>query len=246
MKEPTMEPAVQTLKDLIDTYGPDYLSREAYSVYTQLLKTSSLDHKTAAAFLHVLVSGVLEEVKSEDDEAQISVMIRNECSLNKKMADRLAKILHELYSREHQTEWSRKKKAGFTQFLNNELIVNWKGFSEWNDGSVSMDCHYEADIVLKPTKHVSKDTILKGMLKENPFLTKEAITKLFTNRLNEYLDEDFDEYCVSDYYPPVVEDYGINLEDNLEHWCEKNGFQLVSVEGDGSDDGYERSSFQSW
>lgn len=79
-----------------------------------------------------------------------------------------------------------------------------------------------------------------SLLSSNPFTTKEEIYELFAKRLQKYLDKDFKEYCTcDDYYQPVVEDYGSNLESNLEYWGKSKGFEFVSCDGDGSDDGYE-------
>ena len=75
---------------------------------------------------------------------------------------------------------------------------------------------------------------------KNPFMTKEAIHDLFAERLRKYLDDQFEEYCTcDDYYQPVVEDYGSNLEYDLTEWCKENGFEYISFEGYGSDSGYE-------
>ena len=69
---------------------------------------------------------------------------------------------------------------------------------------------------------------------------KYLIHELFFKRLERYLDSDFEDYCTcDDYYQPVVEDYGCNLKSNLEHWCSKNGFEFISCDGDGYDEGYQ-------
>ena len=78
------------------------------------------------------------------------------------------------------------------------------------------------------------------MLGKNPFATKETIHDLFSKKLRKYLDYEFEDYCTEDdYYQPVVEDFGSNLEYDLQKWSEENGFEFVSCEGDGNDDGYE-------
>lgn len=70
---------------------------------------------------------------------------------------------------------------------------------------------------------------------------------MFTKRLQEYLDYEFEEYCTEDdYYQPVVEDFGSNLEYDLKQWSKKNGFEYVSCEGDGDDGGYEPKFRKGW
>ena len=130
------------------------------------------------------------------------------------MADRLAIILHTLSSQDNKREWRSKEKEGLTQFLNEEFLYDWKGYAVWDAGNGTVDCHYEARIVVKPTKAVSEDKELARLLAKIPFTTKEKIRDLFARRLQEYLDHEFDYYCTcEDYYQPVVEDF----EDNLEY-----------------------------
>ena len=96
--------------------------------------------------------------------------------------------------------------------------------------------NHEAHIILKPIDTIADDKELIALLSSNPFTTKEGIHELFVKRLQKYLDKDFNEYCTcDDYYQPVVEDYGINLESNLEYWGKSIGFEFVSCD----DDGYE-------
>ena len=47
-----------------------------------------------------------------------------------------------------------------------------------------------------------------------------------------------------DYYQPVVEDF--ELDYYLKKWCKKNGFKVISCEGDGDDSGFEPDSVRRW
>lgn len=128
-----------------------------------------------------------------------------------------------------------KEKEGLTQFLNEDFLYDWKGFAVWDAGNGTVDCHYEARIIVKPTKAVSEDKELARLLTKNPFTTKEKIRDLFARRLQDYLDHEFDYYCTcEDYNQPVVEDFEDNLEYDVKQWSEKNGFEFVSCDGDGS------------
>ena len=96
-----VDPIITALKGIIDQKSPGFLEEEPYQVYTKLVESGAADRKTAAALLHFLVIGLLEEAKCDDAEL-LSGIIRRECSLNKRMSDRLALILLSLYSDENR------------------------------------------------------------------------------------------------------------------------------------------------
>jgi len=234
------EDLAQMLKAIIDRSGTSYLKDKAYELYCELLKSGAVERKTAAAVLYILALGIMETIEFSSDLEKISETIRKECSLSKKMSDKLALIFSSLYSETHKKEWKKKDKEGLRAFLKEKFVFNWKGFAVWDAGSCTMDCHYEAEIILMPTEKLSKDKELAKLLEKNPFMTKDDICKLFEKRLGKYLDSEFEDYCTcDDYYPPVVEDFDDNLEYDVTAWCEKNGFEFLSSEGGGDDDGYE-------
>ncbi len=242
-----VEHIVNSLKEMIDRYGPSYLVNKPYEVFQGLIETGAADRKTAAALLYVLVSEAAKDIVSECDRDSLSEEIRSGCGLNKKMADQAADILHALYSSDHKKEWENKELEGLKQFLAEEFTYRWKGFSVWDAGNGTVDCHYDAEIILTPTEAIPADKELAKILKKNPFTTKSEIHDLFAKRLKKYLDDEFEDYCTEDdYYQPVVEDFGDNLEYDLPEWCKKNGFDLVSFDGDGDDDGYEPKFRRGW
>lgn len=245
--EKTIEGIVKALKEIIDQNGLKYLTDEPYLVYTKLVKSGTADRKTAAALLHLLASGMLETADPGYDAELLSGTIRRECSLNKKISDRLAIILYTLYSEKNKKEWQRKEREGLCRFLREMFIYDWEGFAVWDAGNGTVDCHYKARIILRPTEYVSEDRELVKLLEKNSFTTKETIHDLFAKRLQKYLDYEFKEYCTEDdYYQPVVEDYGSNLEYDLQNWSKENGFEFVSCEGSGGDDGYEPKFRRGW
>ena len=242
-----VEDIVKALKEIVEKNGPNYLAEEPFQVYTELIRSGNADRKTAAALLHLLTSGLLETTDPGNNAELLSDSIRRECSINKRMADRLAIILYTLYSQDNRKKWRRKEKEGLTQFLNEDFLYDWKGFAVWDAGNGTVDCHYEARIIVKPTKAVSEDKELARLLAKNPFATKETICDLFAKRLQGYLDHEFDYYCTcEDYYQPVVEDFEDNLEYDVKQWSEQNGFEFVSCDGDGGDDGYEPKFRNNW
>ena len=243
----SIESTVDCLKGMIDRNGPSYLADEPYEVFKELVKAGAADRKRAAALLHILVSGTAQNMDAENDAEVLSEKIQKGCGLNRKTADEAAAILHSLYSNDHKKEWEGKELEGLKQFLAEDFTVTWKGFAVWDNGGGTVDCHYEAEIVLAPEETVAKDKELAQKLKKNPFMTKDEIHKLFSVRLKKYLDAQFEDYCTEDdYYEPVVEDFGVNLDDDLSEWCGKNGFELVSCDGDGDDGGFEPKLRRGW
>lgn len=105
------------------------------------------------------------------------------------------------------------------------------------EGNGTVDCHYNAHIILKPTDTIVADKKLIALLASIPFSAKEEIHELFAKRLIKYHNDDFKWYCTcEDYYQPSVEDYYCNLKSNLEYWGKSNGFEFISCEGSGYDD----------
>ena len=233
------------LKEIIDKNGPAYLTEEPYRVYKELVETKSADRKTAAALLCFLVREIAAKVDHRDDEIELSKTVQKECGFNKRVSDRLAEIFHCLYSGANRQKWAEKYGEGLRAFLDEEFTYTWKGSAVWDDGDGTVDCIYEANIVLRPTEEATKDDELTRRLKKNPFMEKEEIHKLFGEKLQKYLDYEFEEYCTEDdYYQPVIEDF--ELEYRVTEWSKKNGFEVISCDGDGGDAGYEPKFRRGW
>ncbi len=240
-----MENVAEKLKEIIDDNGKDYLSEEPYKVYKALVKEKAADKKTAGALLYLLTTEVPGNVNPGDDIPSLSKAIQRECGLNKKMADRLAEILIALYSEDNEKEWKDKDMAGLENFQKEKLTVKWEGFATWSVGGGGVDCYYNAEIVLAPTKNLVINEDLENQLRKNRFMKAEAISSLYGKELREYLDSEFEEYCTcDDYYQPVVEDF--EIEYYIKEWCKKNEFTIISCEGEGNDSGFEPDSVRRW
>lgn len=161
------------------------------------------------------------------------------------MSDKLTDVIHTLYSEDNKAEWKNKRDEGLVQFLKSNHTFKWEGFSVQEVGNSYVDCFYNAEIELYPTKMAIQNKDLQKLLKKNPFMTKESIYAFYEKKLKKYLDPEFEEYCTcDDYYEPVVEDFELTYD--VEHWCKENGFEVISYEGDGSDGGYEPKFRRSW
>ena len=240
-----MTKTVVKLKEIIDKNGPNYPTDEPYQVYNELIGSKVANRKTAGAILCYLVSSIANENGAHSDLTGLSKIIQKECSFNKKMADQLAEIFLSLYSDGNKEEWKQKDMEGLSAFLNEDFRCIWNGFSVWDEGNGTVDCHYEAEIALSPAKDAAKDAELARLLKKNPFMEKEAIHDHFEKKIRKYLDYEFEEYCTcDDYYQPVVEDF--EIEYRVIEWSKQNGFEVISCEGNGDDDGYEPKLKKSW
>ena len=235
----------EKIKELIDKNGPDYLTDKPHSVYKELVERDQNNAVIAGAILMLLASGGWNTAKLIKDKDELSKRIQKDCYFNKKMSDRLADIIRILYSKDNNEEWKNKKGEGLAQFLEQEHAFRWEGFAAWDAGNCTMDCYYDADIKLKPVKEAGTNKELQKRLKKNPFLSADEIYKFYEKELDEYLNREFEEYCTcDDYYEPVVEDF--EIDSYVEDWCKKNGFKLISCEGDGRDEGYEPKFTRGW
>ncbi len=236
---------ISGLKEIIDENGPDYLKREPYKVYQKLIANNNVDKKTAGLILYALINDVQSMAGTDMDSAQFSKKIQMECSLNKNAADHLSMIFISLYSKENEEEWKEKALRGLKQFMEEKFICKWEGLAVRDEGNGIVDCYYEAEIILSPTKEVASESGLSELLKRNPFMTKEAISRHFEKSLRDYMDAEFEEYCTEDdYYQPVCEDFAVDRY--ASEWGKKNGFELISCDGIGGDGGYEPKFRKGW
>ncbi len=225
------------LKETIADHGPKAMTDEPYSVYAALLSSKACSRKTAALILYLLASGMDFAALCPDEEA-LSAAVRKELALGKKAADSLASIMCSLYSDDNEKEWQEKQFEGLSQFLDGQFVCTWSGSATWRSGGASLDCSYDAEIILQPTKAVQKDKELAALLAKNPFLTKDAIHDLFASRLQKHLDAEFEDDCTAEkYYEPVPEDF--ELEYAVTEWGKENGFDFVECSGDGDTSDYD-------
>ena len=238
-----MDKIIETLKSLIDKNGPSYLTDSPYETYEHLIQAKAADRKTAGIILHVLTSDA--KIDNQQDEATLSKEIQQTCCLNKKASDQAACIFSSLYCQENEEEWKQKDKRGLSEFLAEELAMQWDGEAFWRANGGHVDCRFDADIVVKTLPEFKLDEPLRLELEKNPFLSKDEIQQYYVDALCEYLDREFEEYCTcDDYYQPVVEDF--EVEYYAKEWCKKNGFELVACDGDGDDGGFEPDFRRGW
>lgn len=109
---------------------------------------------------------------------------------------------------------------GLESFKKEKLSIKWKGSALWKTHGGSVDCYYDADIVIKATKALVVYEELSQALHQNPFLKTKDVGIFYEKSLKEYLDYEFEDFCTcDDYYQPVVEDF--EIEYCVEEWCKK-------------------------
>ena len=73
-------------------------------------------------------------------------------------------------------------------FLEKPFICDWKGYAVWDAGNGTVDCNYEAHVVLKPTDSVRENDVLKQLLRGNQTASGEVIRNFFVKRLRGHLN----------------------------------------------------------
>lgn len=231
---------VDELKELIDLNGTGYLKREPYSVYKKLIDSKNIDKKVAGAILLVIADNDYMDNDYKDDIDVVSVIFQDKYCFNKRMSYILAGIFSNLYTDKNEDKWKKMINCGWKQFKKSEFAMHWDGVATWvtSGGGCCMNCYYEADLILKPTKDIKLNEDLMKALEINPFLSIEEITEYYKRIIEKQFDDEFDYYCTCDkYYQPCVEDFSI--EDYLGYWLLEAGFEIICCEGSGYDGGYE-------
>ena len=131
----------------------------------------------------LLYNGIWDGAKLINNHDELSKKIQKVCRFNKKMADGLVAVLLQLYSNRNQTEWKGKKNEGLKKALGKNHTFIWEGLSLRDAGNEAVDCFYDADILLKSIKDVKINKILQKVMRKNPFISSEAIYKLFDEEL---------------------------------------------------------------
>ena len=225
-----MEAIAKKLKQIIDREGPASLSDKPCEIFQELVKAPEIDRIKAGAVLYTLVCGIPGLISGAKGQGEISERIEKTCGLTKELADELSVMYSSAFSGDDGFKWATRM-AGYEHFLKTDFSLAWEGSSVWSRDGGSVSCSYEAEMTIRCGSGFKEERLLES-LKDNPYQTDKEIWERFGEELKTYLDREFDFYCSYDDDPPVAEDF--EIEAVVEDWCNERGFELVSVEGDGS------------
>lgn len=233
------EKMLTSLREIIDREGDAYLTASPFEVYQELgkKKVGSLDRRTV---LCTLLAGIPKKAKNGAEAAALSGTIQRSCCFRKNVSDRLAEMYVELYSMENQTAWDEKREQGFRDFCQKNWTFQWKGAATWHANGGHTDCSAWAEYELRVVNQELLRKQIAQRLQVNPFTTADWIFKHMQQVLNKYLQDDLDMYVDDDdYYPPVMEDYWYNSQEDFEAYCRKLGLEVISFDGDADMDDFE-------
>lgn len=224
MKEDnSIKKTVDILRELISEKGYDYIYNDAYSVH-QTLIDEGIDKRICDVTLYALVSGTARDNKSDiEDEVYFNLYLKN------KMADAVLEIFSSLYDERILSSMKKEEYKGLREFLSKEWDIKSSGSATWRyKGGSSTDYSYTFTMTVRV---IDKDIVKKEMekkLSRNPFLKAEDIRLYYEKMIDEFIFSNFDEYCTSDdYYPPVVEDFFSEIDDDLDEVLSDHGLEMI-------------------
>ena len=154
--------------------------------------------------------------------------------LAKKQYDAAIEKLHKLLEKRDEM----KKGLDGGRVTLKEWTCSWKGNAVWDAGRGYVNCNYQAKMSFRPKGTVIRGPEIRKLETQNPRFQEEDVIEALKKGLCEYLDNQFEDYCMEDdYYQPVVEDF--EAQDYAREWAQERGLELTAFEGVGSDDGYE-------
>ena len=234
-----MEKVLSLLKEIIDREGENYLTASPFDVYQELKKKKAraVDCRTV---LCTLLAGIPKKAETGRSIGELSKSIQTGCCFRKEVADRLAEMYVSLYSAGNQSEWEQHHDQGFHDFCQKTWKFQWHGSASWHANGGHIDCNASAEFEL----HVENQELFRKQvadrLQSNPFTTADWIFTHMKKILEERLQDDLEEYAdADDYYPPVMEDYWDNCQEDFEAYCGKLGFEVISFDGDADMDDFE-------
>ncbi len=226
-----MEAVRNRLKELIEANGIDYLEREPYEVYQDLLE-NKLDSICARLVLSALTALAVQRAQMLSIDV-LSRYFSVECCLKKKAADQLAAMFKELLNQNNTTAWEERRDFGFREFCEASWEFHYSGEGQWRCSNGYYDCYCEIKAEIQVSDPDLAHKTVAGLLQNNPFTTAEDIFDFFDSKLSAQMDDDLEYYVTAEkYYPPVMEDF--EGEDYLKEHCEELGLEVLSCECDGN------------
>ncbi len=227
-----MKSIAKFLKEIIDDHGMEYLHKKPYEVYCGLIDKGAAEAYARLVMVTLMAGASVKAVQADANE--LSEHIQRECFVVKDMADEAADMYKEVFDVKEVAGWEAKKNFGFREFCDKSWELRWSGYGMWETHTVYVNCECSIVAELEVSDRATAKDNLNEILNENPFTSAEEIFKYLYKQLSEILEEDLEDYIMSDdYYPPVMEDYGINCREVLEGCCGERGLRIKSFEYEG-------------
>lgn len=123
----------------------------------------------------------------------------------------------------------------------NHFDCTWEGTATWDAGSGHVTCNYHAEMTFRKKAAAICGPEIYDLKTKQPGFKERDLVAALKKSICIRLDDEFEDYCnEDDYYQPVVEDF--EAEYYAREWAEERGLELISFNGSGFDEGYERKA----
>lgn len=229
---------IQTLLTLISEENPEYLSKEPFKVYEKMLSAGE-SAKDARLILSALLCDAPKRAKTMKESA-LSEYIQDECGMRPEVADELAGVFKQIFSRRNAARWKEETGSGLQALQEQPWKFTWEGGAQWRSHGGYVDCSSTVNAVLQVQDIDAVRAAVQPLFKTKPFASVEEIQGLLAEKLFDDLDFEIDSYVTDDdYYEPVMDDLYANAEDVLEKSCQSLGLQVTEFDCDSSQTDFE-------
>ena len=161
---------------------------------------------------------------------------RGGCPLTHEACESIARVNHRIFDAHGAERWDELALPGLEELKGAPLEIVWEGKEVWRPGSADLVCHYTAKIEL--VARSPWDDGVDAALEEGPLLSGKDVCEMLAESLLTFLDDSFEYFITADdYYPPLTSEF--EAERHIRAWCSRHGFELLSFEGSGTDEGFE-------
>lgn len=240
-----METMAHTLLGLISEESPDYLSKKPFEAYERMLAAGE-GAKDARLILSTLLCDAPKQTKKLKEPA-LSQYIQDECGMRPEVADELARVLKQVFTRKNAALWKEQSGSGLRALQEQPWKFLWEGEEEWETSNATMGCSSTVNAVLEVQNVDAVRVAAEPLLKTKPFATAEEIQELLAEKLCKELNDELEMYVNGDdYYPPAMDEFYANAEDTLGKACKSLGLRVTEFECDSDETDFEPIGRRRW
>jgi len=235
------------LKAILKESGAEYFDQAPFAVYQRLIAQSVALEDASLVLLALLNHAHKKAMEPESTEESIAEHLQQNCRLAADAATFLANVCLTVFNPQRQKSVREQSINQFDEFCSRVWQVDWEGQTEWGADGGCVTCYGSAKVQFKVKTQSKVRPIFDTLLHKNTQVTSQMMVECLREELVQSADREFDDYCLSDdYYPPVAEDFGENLEDVVDKWAEKYGLELVETSFTGETGDFEPSGRHGW